>query len=95
MKQDELFFWLKKQYELGDFRFWSVHDLEACFCKEDFYNIRTLLVKLYAFGYLDIEITDLRRYRVKKKYVNVDVIVKSPLAGNLTYDEFCKLFKEE
>jgi hypothetical protein len=95
MKQDELFFYLKKEYEGGNDKFFSVADLEAIDDFKNIYNVRTILVKLYAYGYLDINITDVRRYRVKSKYLNISVDVKSPLSPDLSYAEFCKLFKEE
>jgi len=86
---------MKAQFECGIDKFWSIADLELVEELKSIYDVRALLIKLYAFGYLDIVCSDVRRYRVKVKYLSSDVVIKSPFSPNLTYVEFCKLFKEE
>lgn len=99
MKQDILFFWFKETFEKGNKSFFSIPEIQLFFKDDpDLNNIRPLIIKLYAWGYLDINTDDIynRKYRIKIKYVNCDISeVKSPLASNLTFTEFEKLFKEK
>lgn len=97
MKQDILFNWFREKYEAGDKGFFSIPEVEKAFKDDvDLRNIRTLIIKLYAWGYLDINTEDIynRKYRIKLNYVNCPLTeIKSPLSKDLTFAEFEKLFR--
>jgi len=97
LKQNDVFEWFKQKYESGDKKFFSVSEVMIALKGRDIFDVRGKVIKLYAWGYLDIDIKEIwcRKYRIKEKYVNLkDVRVLSPLSKDLSFEEYKRLFKE-
>lgn len=89
MNQDILLAWYQAKRKAGDETFISVPELEEELFKEGNYNgnlknIRGLVNKLYAWGFLEIENfnTYRRAYRCKAKVL--DMVLISPLDKDIS-----------
>lgn len=93
MNQDILFEYLKEQVRVGNDKFFSIRELESQAESLGIYkkSIRLLVIKLYAWGYLEINREDIwnRKYRAKLSLVYSEV--KSPLSKDITAKELKKL----
>ena len=92
MNQDILLVWFQSKRKAGDEGFISVPELEEKLFNEGKYNgnlknIRGLINKLYAWGFLEIEnfSTYRRAYRCKLKVLDMNLI--SPLDKNISADD--------
>jgi hypothetical protein len=92
VNQDLLLAWFQKRRKSGDETFISVPELEEAFFKEGNYNgnlknVRGLVNKLYAWGFLEIENfnTYRRAYRCKIKVLDMDLI--SPLNKDISAED--------
>lgn len=95
MNQNVVFDFFRDRWLSGDVNFLSIGEVEeALRDKLNVCVVRSLVVKLYAWGYLDVEVEGVwrRRFRIKEKYVGLAADgLKSPLSSDLTMDEFREL----
>jgi len=75
MGQEEVKEWLQKNRERGDDSYYSIAEIGKCMG-----NMRQVyphVNKLYAYGFLDIEIVSWiplrRKFRIKKEYIRIGV----------------------
>lgn len=82
MSQDVVFDFLKLQRLTGEQKFWRKHEIHKALVKSEIISpnygknhIGRMVNKLYAHGFLDIEIDKdnimILRYRLKDKYINL------------------------
>ena len=83
MRQNDVFEWLKNEYDRGNRDFFTIKQIGGAFPGCAYIN--RLVVKLYAWGYLDVLIGDnfKRSFRIKEKYT-----------GGVTNDKTSKAIKE-
>jgi len=84
MGQIEIYEWLKKQFRTGDVRYFTAKEIEKGLNDDGLTeakgfsngNVKILLIKLEAYGYLDTKrkgkLSDYNRtFRVKEKYIKL------------------------
>lgn len=71
MSQNDLIQWFIKQRETGNDSFYSMSEIAKHFKECNQISTNRKVVKLYAYGYLDVNVKNWRRYfRIKEKYVS-------------------------
>ena len=92
MNQNVIFDWFKVKRMICD-DFYSVKEVEAEAEKVGVYkgSIRGMIIKLYAFGYLEVNNEGLwcRKFRLKSSLVCADF--KSPLSKDISSNDLKKL----
>lgn len=94
MNQDIIFCWLQQQLRSGNDSFFTVKEIRQALASDKSYNgysrnIGLLLIRLYAFGYLELinPHSWRRAYRLKKKFLK-NKIITSPFNKDLTAQEY-------
>lgn len=93
MNQNAVLDWFKNRLLNGDKDFFSVKEVEAEADKIGVYkgSIRGMIIKLYAFGYLEVDNKGVwcRKFRLKSALISAEF--KSPLSKDITANELKKL----
>jgi len=86
--QNEIYDYLRNEFIMGNRRFFSVRELARHF-DIDYSKAHKDIIKLYAYGYLELlnPFNSRRLYRIKASVVGIRDVV-SPLDKNITISDF-------
>jgi len=91
--QPELLEWFKNQYLSGEKKFFTINQICKANKECNKYGLRNQVLKLYAYGFLEIEDKYVfkRKYRIKKGIAIKKIVYQNPLSKDITVNDLREL----